>query len=804
MSILGSNMLAGAAGRARHEIERSLRFNANDSAHLTRTPSSAGNSTTFTWSAWVKTNRTDSHETLFSATPAGNGTQQYDFIFENDQLLVYGIDTFFVYEKKLSRKLRDRSAWYHLVVAFDTTDSTAEDRIKIYVNGERQTDFASNTNPSLNRTTGFNKTNEHSIGARTGYSGAQYFDGYQTEINFIDGLQLGPEYFGETDLETGAWIPKKYRGSFGTNGFYLKFADSSGVTATTLGKDSSGNGNNWTPSGFQVSTPGGMDSMEDTPTNNWCTLNGAANSTGTRTLSDGNLQADLSGGGAKAVGTFLIPTSGKWYWEMMANDSNSNQAPGVLQHDSNFETYDTSKAASYFPNGEYKIESASQVSGFSTYAAQDIISFAFDADVSPPKIYFAKNGTWQNSANPAAGANGLALSADKRYLPYMQHGSSSSSSSGLFNFGQRQFSYTPPTGFKTLNAKNLPTPIVLDGTKYFNTVLYSGDNSSSRTISGVGFQPDFVWIKNRTDSGPYHILTDVVRGGGKTVFSNDTSAEVTNPGAGYVSGFAADGFELSSSGTYKTNVNASSKNYVAWNWKAGGAASVNQDGSLISDVSANPEAGLSIVTYTGTGSETTVGHGLGVTPGMIWVKNRDAGEHWIIDSRLVTGNANGTLHFNSDDEYTGGTNQFGTHSSSIFTVKTSGNINTSGQNYVAYVFSEVEGYSKFGTWTGNGSTDGPFVSCGFKPAFVIWKNSSASYGYNWYIADNARSSSNPVAATLSPILTSSEDTAWGSGIMDFTSNGFKIRRSQDETNRSGDLHIFMAFAEVPFKYANAC
>ena len=796
MSILGSNMLAGAAGRARHEIERSLRFNANDSAHLTRTPSSASNSTTFTWSAWVKTNRTDSHETLFSATPSGDGTLQYDFILENDRLYVYGIETFFVYEKKLSRVFRDRSAWYHLVVAFDTTDSTAEDRIKIYVNGERQTDFATNSNPSASRTTGFNKTNEHSIGARTGYSGAQYFDGYQTEINFIDGSQLGPESFGQTDLETGAWIPRQYNGSYGTNGFYLKFADSSGVTATTLGKDSSGNGNNWTPSGFQVSTPGGMDSMEDTPTNNWCTLNGAANSNGTRTLSDGNLQADLSTSGAKAVGTFLIPLSGKWYWEMMANDSFSNQDTGVLQADSNFNTRDTSKAASYFPNGEYKIESASQVSGFSTYTAQDVVSVAVDADVSPPKIYFAKNGTWQNSADPAAGTNGFALTAGKRYLPYLQHGSNSSSSSGLFNFGQRQFSYTPPTGFKTLNAKNLPTPTIHDGTKYFNTVLFTG-NGSTQSITGVGFQPDWTWIKMRSDGSRGHALFDVVRGGTERLDSSSTQEGRTNEGN---ISFQADGFNVTSS---HPTTNDSSDTAVAWNWKAGGAASVNQDGSLISDVSANPEAGLSIVTYTGTGSETTVGHGLGVTPGMIWVKNRDASEHWIIDSRLVTGNANGTLHFNSDDEYTGGTNQFGTHSSSIFTVKTSGNINTSGQNYVAYVFSEVEGYSKFGTWTGNGSTDGPFVYCGFKPAFIIWKNSSASYGYNWYIADNVRSSSNPVAATLSPILDSSEDTAWGSGIMDFTSNGFKIRRSQDETNRSGDLHFFMAFAEVPFKYANA-
>ena len=793
MSILGSNMLAGAAGRARHEIERSLRFNANDSAHLTRTPSSASNSTTFTWSAWVKTNRTDSHETLFSATPSGDGTLQYDFILENDQLYVYGIETVFVYQKKLSRVFRDRSAWYHLVVAFDTTDSTAEDRIKIYVNGERQTDFATNSNPSASRTTGFNKTNEHSIGARTGYSGAQYFDGYQTEINFIDGSQLGPESFGQTDLETGAWIPRQYSGSYGTNGFYLKFADSSGVTATTLGKDSSGNGNNWTPSGFQVSTPGGMDSMEDTPTNNWCTLNGAANSTGTRTLSDGNLQADLSGSGAKAVGTFLIPLSGKWYWEMMANDSNSNQAPGVLQHDSNFGTYDTSKAASYFPNGEYKIESANQVSGFSTYTAQDIISFAVDADVSPPEIYFAKNGTWQNSADPAAGTNGFALTADKRYLPYMQHGSGSSSSSGLFNFGQRQFSYTPPTGFRTLNAKNLPTPTIHDGTKYFNTVLYTG-NGSTQTISGVGFQPDWTWIKQR-DGAENHFLTDSVRGAGIHLRTDQTGAE--NDDSATFTAFTSDGFSLTGSGPAEPQINDNSDTYVSWNWKAGGTASNNSDGSINGLVSALPEAGLSIVGYTGTGSETTVGHGLGVSPDMIWVKNRDANEGWIIDSRLVTGNANGTFHFNTDSEYTGGSNQFGTHSSSIFTVKTSGNINTSSQNYVAYVFSEVEGYSKFGKYPGNGSTDGAYVTTNFRPAFVLVKRIDSTD--SWQIHDTSRAPYNPSDKYLLPDSSGAEGTIT---TIDFLSNGFKLRNSSN-LNNSGGSFLYMAFAEMPFKHANA-
>ena len=431
-------MLAGAAGRSRHEIERSLRFNSGDSAHLTRTPSSAGNSTTFTWSAWVKTVRSDSHETLFSATPAGNGTLQYDFILENDQLIVYGIDTFFVYQKKLSRAFRDRSAWYHLVVAFDTTDSTAEDRIKIYVNGERETDFATNQNPSASRTTGFNKTEEHSIGARTGYSGAQYFDGYQTEINFIDGLQLGPEYFGETDLETGAWIPKKYRGSFGTNGFYLNFADNSGVTATTLGKDSSGNGNNWTPNNFSVTAGAGNDSLLDTPTNNWCTLN-PLNTDNVSTFSNGNLETVCNN--ASTSGGSIAVNSGKWYAEVVCTAKTAvNAMVGICTirgFDGERQVDESQRGGS----GHGYVMNATKLSGGASYGAtwavNDVIGIALDLDSAQNTVTFYKNGTSQGAINID----------NAEYVFACSNGQASSTVTYAYNFGQRAFVYTPPAGY---------------------------------------------------------------------------------------------------------------------------------------------------------------------------------------------------------------------------------------------------------------------------------------------------------------------------------------------------------------------
>ncbi len=804
MSILGSNMLAGAAGRARHEIERSLRFNRSESTELNFTPSSAGNQKTWTWSAWIKRsllNTSGNFQHLFNPLRGGDGSNEAVFRFRDDNTLEIEDSGNTRGQLVTNQVFRDTSAWYHIVFVLDTTQATAANRAKLYVNGEQVTSFSAETYPSQNTTWGWNGAQEHGLGVYNLFD-AQYFDGYMAEVNFVDGTALDASYFGETDLETGAWIPRQYNGSYGTNGFYLKFADNSGVTATTLGKDSSGNANNWTPSNFSVTAGAGNDSLLDTPTNNWCTLNSAANTTGTRTLSNGNLQADLSGAGAKGVGTFLIPTSGKWYWEMTANDSNSNQAPGVLQHNSDFGTYDTSKAASYFPNGEYKIESASQVSGFSTYTTNDVIAFAVDADTSPPEIYFAKNNTWQNSADPAAGTNGFDLTANQRYLPYMQHGSSSSSSSGIFNFGQRAFAYTPPAGFQALNAKNLPVLTIPNGAKYFKTVLYTG-NGSTQTISGVGFQPDWTWIKQR-NAAENHFLTDVVRGAGIHLRTDQTGAE--NDDSATFTAFTSDGFSLTGTGPAEPQVNDNSDTYVSWNWKAGGTASNNFDGNTTALVSANPEAGLSIVAYTGTGSETTVGHGLGVTPDMIWVKNRDASEHWIIDSRLITGNANGTLHFNTDAEYTGGTNQFGTHSSSIFTVKTSGNINTSGQKYVAYVFSEVEGYSKFGSYLGNGSVDGTFIYTGFKPRWIMFKSSSSSESgnANWAIVDTLRSPTNFALQRVWADLSNAEDNNVAYKL-DILSNGFKFRNGDSGYghNTSGNTYIFMAFAETPFKYANA-
>jgi hypothetical protein len=377
-----------------------------------------------------------------------------------------------------------------------------------------------------------------------------------------------------------------------------------------------------------------------------------------------------------------------------------------------------------------------------------------------------------------------------------------------WNFGQRPFAYTAPSGFKALCTQNLPTPTIgatstTQAGKYFNPVLYTG-NSSSRTITGVGFQPDFTWIKIR-DAVDNHYLFDAVRGKGttymKTLYSNATNAE--SPGNSTsldvgVTDFASDGFTF---GSGSLNGNQSPYTFVAWNWKANGAGSSNTAGSITSTVSANTTSGFSVVTYTGNGTASTVGHGLGVAPSMVIVKQRSAsGNNWGVYH--ASPGATKYLELNTTiAATTGGTPWNNTEpTSTVFTVGTWNAVNANGSTYVAYCFAPVAGFSAFGSYTGNGSTDGPFIFTGFRPAFVMIKRSSAS-GNSWRIWDFKRDSYNAGTKILLPDASDAENSTID--VFDLVSNGFKIRSSGDGINNNGSTYIFAAFAEFPQKFSLA-
>ena len=328
---------------------------------------------------------------------------------------------------------------------------------------------------------------------------------------------------------------------------------------------------------------------------------------------------------------------------------------------------------------------------------------------------------------------------------------------------------------------------------YFNTKLYSGDNATNQAVTGVGFQPDLVWIKARTEVHQ-HNWFDVIRGVNKNLVSNSTNAEATNTLYGYLASYDTDGFTTQKgSSADQWNVNKSGENYVAWNWLAGGTAVSNTQGSITSSVSANTTAGFSIVSYTGTGANATVGHGLSSAPDMIFFKNRSSAVNWSVYARpngagygqflnTTAGKDLDSSYFNSTDP-----------TSSVFSVGTNSFTNGSGNNMIAYCFASIKGFSKIGSYTGNGSTDGTFVYTGFKPAFVIMKRTNTTG--EWGIFDDKRNTFNVATSELKANASDAEEI---NGAIDFLSNGFKLRDTALFMNGSGSTYIYMAFASQPF------
>jgi len=365
-----------------------------------------------------------------------------------------------------------------------------------------------------------------------------------------------------------------------------------------------------------------------------------------------------------------------------------------------------------------------------------------------------------------------------------------------FNFGQQPFAHTPPTGFVALNTFNLPTPTIgatasTTANKYMDATLYTGTGATLAVTNSGSMQPDFVWIKTRNQAGYGHELFDSVRGATKFLISNSTGAESTQ--ATSLTAFNSNGFSVGAWGF----INDPGDSVVAWQWRASNATAVtNTAGSITSSVSASTSAGFSIVTYTGNNTASTVGHGLGVAPSMYIVKLRSTTGAWGVYHSSLTPSQ--VLYLNTTDAVDGSVIWNSTApTSSVFSVGAHPTSNPSGQTLVAYCFAQVAGYSAFGSYTGNGSSDGTFVYLGFRPKFVITKKSSSTE--NWAIIDSSRSSYNLQGADLYADLSNAETTSG----YDLLSNGIKFRSSGGSWNASGATYIYMAFAETPFKYANA-
>ncbi len=324
---------------------------------------------------------------------------------------------------------------------------------------------------------------------------------------------------------------------------------------------------------------------------------------------------------------------------------------------------------------------------------------------------------------------------------------------------------------------------------YFNTVTYTGNGTLATPITGVGFQPDLVWIKNRS-AAEEHLWYDAVRGADKLLRSNNTAGDATTSTTVYFNSFDSDGFTI---GT-ETAMNASGQNIVAWNWLGANTTVSNTDGSITSTVSANTTSGFSIVSYTGNGSDNaTIGHGLGSSINFVIVKRRNTTSNWLVQGSKVGTGYGQYLELNGIGVISTASDNIKSVSSSLLTLGTNGSCNGSSDTYIAYCFADVQGYSKFGSWTGNGNADGTFVYLGFKPEFVMLKNTNGTN--QWLMFDNTREPANVMGTYLQAESSAVEANYDG---FDFLSNGMKMITSNDAWNASGNKYIYMAFAENPF------
>ena len=794
------------------QMKRSLRWEGTTGgtyAYLYRTGSSPTGGGKYSYSSWIK--RVDiSGQTCLWGAGGGSQTNTHAegiYITGSNQIaLIYrgavgsGSVGWYAYSKNL---IRDYGSWYHIMLTYDNNQSGIANKIKYYFNGVEVPYYSGVGSPGdlefVNKSGVAQYIGRMDQGAGPGYARV-----YQAETHVADGYIWTPSDFGYTDAHTGQWRPKTPEDisvNYGNNGFYLDYADN--TSTSTIGIDRSGNGNNWTASGFNVGSGIDNDSVEDTPTNNWCVWN-LLTDVSDITLSEGNLKAVSGTDSWPAIFGTHGASSGKWYYEAVGAD-NTRWGLGWSTEDFKYGTSNTFSeghfAYSQDPLTFYQGGSNSAINGTPAFTTGNVLQIAIDIDAG--KTWFGINNTWVNASNgsagdPAAGTNPTITFSEKgqKHYPKMINNLGNVS----VNFGQQGFPYTPPAGFQALNSKNLATVNaagVVNPKRHFAVINYSG-NSSTNKITGLEFKPDCVWTKVTNATGQYSIF-DSVRGVTKRLGNgaNGFGTNVETTVAASLQSFDENGFTF---GAEAGNNNG--ENYTAWCWKGGGTAVSNSDGTITSSVSVNKDAGFSVVGYTGNETDNaTVGHGLGKSPDVVIIKDRvsnSAGNNWYVYHSALTSGHYVKLNQTSNSAAVSGTSNGGvgsvTSTTFNFIQGTSGNnknVNESGDTFIAYCWTAIPGYSKFGSYVGNGDNGGTFVNFGFKPAFVILKRLASE---SWIFADIKRTTNE-----LQPIdyyLLSTSNAAQSTGIIyDFVSNGIKFRSNSQ--NELGSTYIYMAWAEEP-------
>ena len=763
-----------------YEVGQSLLLESGDSSYLHRTPAAAGDRTTWTFSVWLKRSQLGGFRNILSAR--GSSGELYcgfrDEYGAEDILNIgdYGGNYNFLLLTKA--EYRDPASWMHFVLCADTNNATSSERIRLYINGERITDWlGSGAGDPIWPTQGYqtfvNSTEWHTIGAKANPNA--YYDGYMSEVNFIDGQALEPEHFALED-SNGAYNPIPYTGTYGNNGFYLPFE------ASNIGADASGNGNNFTPTGLSTESV-----VIDTPTNNYCTLNPLDDALRGATTYAGNLGMSGTQTWGRGVRATFPPNaldkyafSVKWTRDGATGSKGGTfNYVGLVDADSQYLAINSSNsgAANYMTlqqegvmltDSGYVMTLGTSSAGAITIQAGEVTEFRVDGN----EVSIIHNGLWVTD---------FTLTSGYRYTPAVMNDRLGYYGDPIFDFGQRGYT-SPDSTYKTLCTKNLPSPLVKPK-ENFEAVTYTG-NGGTQSITGVGFQPDLVWIKSRSFEAN-NCLTDAVRGATKTLFSDGTWEESTlTEGVG---SFDSDGFTVGNN----TSMNGNLNSFVAWNFR-GGDTVTNNDGSIPSQVSANRDMGFSVVKWNmGTQSLKTIGHGLGKIPDLIITKKLTGDQRWEVHSSPTGVDDGLVLNDASAATFQPTWGSFQPTDKLFMFTQTVG-------DYIAYCFANTE-MLQVGSYSGNGLEDGTFVPLPFKPGFLLVKDINTD-GMNWGILDTARNTFNPATSILAPNEAGAEFDD-GSAWVDFVSNGLKLRYSGSPINASGAQYLYLAISEQNFKYA---
>jgi len=792
-------------------ITSSLRFNEVSDSRLDSPSFASDGGDTWTWSAWVKLCDQGTRQCLFGR--AGNNAGLYFNDTVNTFKFQFNDDGAVVCTAPALR--RDPSAWYH--VAFNGNGTIN----KLWVNGVEQT---FDSNPNLGK---INEAVVHKIGF--GISTTYSYDGQMADVNFVDGTAL--DYTAFAEFKNGILIPKEPSVTYGDNGFRLQFkgtgtsANSSGIGADTSGNDSH----------FSVVNLNAHDVLTDSPENNWCTFSPLhfRASGGMPTLTEGNLKFGADGLASSfgvAFTTFNL-TSGKWYAELRTT-GNTSASVGVINvghygHDKflvqnpqnetgNWTLFmdgtDTkSRLNGSLADPNYTAFNNTQVLGIALNADDKELSFFVDGTLqtglgSSGVIDISTGGSVKDDWSFQAGTfNGSAVVFHWNFGQDSSFGGTETATSNSDGNGIGTFHTAPPSGFLAVCSANLPELTIGPNSgddeqaeDYFETVLYTGNSTDDRTVA-VNFAPDWVWLKSRSTSGGSvhsHFQLDTNRGA-TNFLKSDTNAAASDDAA-TLKAFTSTGFTLGNGDV----INDTGTSYVAWNWKAnGGTTSTLTGGTINSTVQASTKAGFSIVSYTGNATNNaTVAHGLSSAPEFVITKSTGATGNWQILTNITSDYEEGdNIELNNDGAVGNSANVTFAPTSTLWKMQ-GGQAGNVAVTQIAYCFHSVEGYSKCSSYIGNGNVDGAFVFTGFRPAFIIMKCASNG-STNWFIIDNKRDTDNEVRNDLKP-NTAAVETA-NTNFLDFLSNGFKLRTTGAAVNGDGRIILYVAFAEAPFKYANA-